>query len=159
VLLNQVSYTNKEADSTKCFLASFGGFVNFNLRPSEAEAGPNGAHNNFLNIFSCLQVILHVKPLLHPGSGPPFPVCWHRIACVGADDQSITAKIVMILFLAHGLRLICKFMHTAKTFRAWLQPLAPYSPNKNPHSDNSFGGYLMKVNLINFQHFDHEPAQ
>jgi hypothetical protein len=119
------------------------------FQPSEAEAGPNGAHNNFLNIFSRLQVILHVKPFLYLGPGPPFPVCWHRIACVGAGDKSITAKIVMILFFAHGLRLVYKLVHTAKAFCAWLQSLASHSPNKNPHSNNSFGGYLMKVNLIN----------
>jgi hypothetical protein len=76
-----------------------------------------------------------------------------------AGNKSITAKIVMILFFAHGLRLVYKFVHTAKEFCAWLQSLASHSPNKNPHSNNSFGGYLMKVNLINFQHFDHKPAQ
>ena len=65
----------------------------------------------------------------------------------------------MILFFAHGLRLVYKFMHTAKAFCAWLQSLASHSPNKNPHSNNSFGGYLMKVNLINFQHFNYKPAQ
>jgi hypothetical protein len=65
----------------------------------------------------------------------------------------------MILFLAHGLRLIYKFMYAAKAFCAWLQPLASHSPNENPHPNNSFGGYLMKVNLINFQHFDYKPAQ
>jgi hypothetical protein len=63
------------------------------------------------------------------------------------------------LFLAHGLRLICKFMHTAETFRAWLHSLASHSLDKNSHSNNSFGGYLMKEDLINFQHFDHKPAQ
>jgi hypothetical protein len=76
-----------------------------------------------------------------------------------ASDKSITAKIVMILFFAHGLRLIYKLMHTAKAFRAWLQPLASYSPDKNPHSNNSFQGYPMKVNLIYFQHFNQKPAQ
>jgi hypothetical protein len=38
--------------------------------------GPNGTHNDFLNIFPSLQIILHVKPFLHPSSGPPFPECW-----------------------------------------------------------------------------------
>jgi hypothetical protein len=115
-------------------------------------------HNDFLNIFPCLQIILHVKPFLHPSSGPPLPECWHRVACMGASDKSITTKVVMILFFAHGLCLIQKFVHTAKAFRAWLQPLASYSPDKNPHSNNSFGGDLMKVNLIYLQHFNHKPA-
>ena len=134
-------------------------FVNLNLWPSKAEAGPNGAHNNFFDTFSCLQVFLHVKPFLHPGSRPPFSVCWHWITCVGAGSKSITAKVIVILFLAHGLRLICKFMHAAETFHAWLHSLASHNLDKNSHSNNSFGGYLMKVNLINFQHSDHKPAQ
>jgi hypothetical protein len=45
----------KKTDSTKCLLASFHIIINFNLRPLEAEAGPNGVHDDFLNIFSCLQ--------------------------------------------------------------------------------------------------------
>ena len=65
----------------------------------------------------------------------------------------------MILFFSHGLRLIYKLMHTAKAFCAWLQPLASYSPDKNPHSNNIFRGYLMKENLIYFQHFNKKPAQ
>jgi hypothetical protein len=65
----------------------------------------------------------------------------------------------VILFLAHGLRLICKFMHAAEPFRAWLHSLASHSPDKNSHSNNSFGSYLMKEDLINFQYFDHKPAQ
>jgi hypothetical protein len=50
-------------------------------------------------------------------------------------------------------------MHTAETFRAWLHSLASHSPDKNSHSNNSFGGYLMKEDLINFQYFYHKPAQ
>jgi hypothetical protein len=133
MLLNQIPCTNEEADSTKCFLASFRSIINFNLRPSEAEAGPNGVHNHFFNIFSCLQVILHVKPFLHPSFGPPFPECWHRVACVGVSDKSITTKVVMILFFSHGLRLIYMFMHTAKSIlRLALVPGFSQPKQKSP---------------------------
>jgi hypothetical protein len=93
------------------------------------------------------------------GSVFAFAQHWHRVACVGASDKSIRAKIVMILFFADDLCLIYKLVHTAKAFRTWLQPLASYSPDKNLHSNNSFWGYLMKENLIYFQHFNQKPTQ
>jgi hypothetical protein len=42
------------------------------------------------------------------------------MACVGASDKSITVEVVVVLFFTHGLRLIKKFVHTAKALRAWL---------------------------------------
>jgi hypothetical protein len=77
MLLNQISGTNEEVDSTKRLLTRFGGVINFNLRLSETEAGPYGAHDNLLDVFPHCQVVLHVKPFFHPSSGPSLPKCWH----------------------------------------------------------------------------------
>jgi hypothetical protein len=40
-------------------------------------------------------------------------------------------------------------VHIAEAFRARLQPLASYSPDKHPHPNYSFEGNLMKKNLEN----------
>jgi hypothetical protein len=50
-------------------------------------------------------------------------------------------------------------VHTAEALRAWLQPLTPYSPDKNPHPNYSFGGDLMKEDLEYLQYFNHKFAQ
>jgi hypothetical protein len=81
------------------------------------------------------------------------------VACIGASNKPITTEVVVILFFASGLRLIKKFVHTIEALRAWLQPLASHSPDKNPHPNNSFGGDLMKEDLVYLQHFNHKLAQ
>jgi hypothetical protein len=50
-------------------------------------------------------------------------------------------------------------MHTTEALCAWLQPLTSYSSDENPHPNNSFGGDLMKEDLIYLQHFNHKLAQ
>jgi hypothetical protein len=40
--------------------------------PPNAEARPDGALDNPLYVFSFDQIILDIKPILHPGPGPPF---------------------------------------------------------------------------------------
>src|SRR5687767_2881810 len=84
------------------------------------QAGPDGAHDDFFNVFSRLQIIFHVKPLFHPGLESSLPKRWHWVACARASNKAIATKIVMILFFTPGLRLIRKFMHTAKTSCTWL---------------------------------------
>jgi hypothetical protein len=86
----------------------------------EAEAGPNGAHDDRFNVFSCLQIIFHIKPFFHPGPGPSLPKRWHWVACARVSNEAIATEIVMILFFTLGLRLIRKLVHTAKTSCAWL---------------------------------------
>jgi hypothetical protein len=100
--------------------ACFDCLINFYLRLSEAEAGPNGSHDDFFNIFPRLQIISHVKPLFHPGPGPPLPKRWHQVTCARASNEAIAPKIVRILFFTPGLRLVQKSVHAAKTFCTWL---------------------------------------
>jgi hypothetical protein len=82
MFLNSISCPNKGANSAEGPLTHFDCLVNFYLRPSEAEAGPDGAHDDFLNVFPRFQIILHIKPFFHPSSGPSLPKCWHQVACV-----------------------------------------------------------------------------
>jgi hypothetical protein len=158
MFLNQVSCTNEEAYSTKGLLVCFGGFIDFNLRLSKAEAGPYGTHNNLLNILPRYQIVLHIKPFLHPISRPPLPKCWHWVTCVGTGDKPVTTEVVVILFLPRGLRLIHNFVHAAEAFCTWFYPLAPCCPDENSHPQYGFGGQLMKENLEGFQHFNYKPA-
>jgi hypothetical protein len=147
VLLDYTFCANESTNIVKGLLACFDVTFNSHLWPSEAEARPDGALDNFLNIFSFNQIIFNIKPFLHPGPGPSFPVCCHRVACIRASNESVTTEVVVILFFAGGLRLVQKFMHTAKTLRARFQPLASYSPNKQAHPNYSFGGKLMEKDL------------
>jgi hypothetical protein len=130
VLLDYISYANESTNIAKGLLASFDVTFNSHFRPSEAEARPDGALDNFLDILPFNQIIFNIKSFLHPGPGPSFPVCWHRVACIRAGNESVTTKVVVILFFDDGLCLIQKFMHTAKTLHARFQTLASYSPNK-----------------------------
>ena len=77
MFLNQISCTNEGANSAEGLLTRFGDVINFDLWPSEAEAGPDGAHDDLFNVFSRLQIIFHIKPLFHPGLGPSLPKRWH----------------------------------------------------------------------------------
>jgi hypothetical protein len=131
----------------------------YQFPPSEAEARPDGSLDDFFNVFPCLQIIFNVKPLSHPGSRPSFPECWHRVACIGASNKSITTKVVVVLFFTNSLRLIQELVHATEAIRAWLHPLTPYSPDKNPHPHYSFRGDLMKEDLVYLQHFNHKLAQ
>jgi hypothetical protein len=81
------------------------------------------------------------------------------VACIGASNKSITTEVVVVLFFASSLRLIQKLVHAVEALRAWLQPLTPYSLDKNPHPNNSFEGDLMKEDLVYLQHFNHKLAQ
>jgi hypothetical protein len=114
---------------------------------SKAEARPDGALDNPLYVFPFNQIIFDIKPFLHPGPEPPFPICWNWVACIRVSNESITTEVVVILLFASGLRLVQQFVHTAKALRAWFQSLASHSPNKQTHSDYSFGSELMKKDL------------
>jgi hypothetical protein len=50
-------------------------------------------------------------------------------------------------------------VHTVEALRAWLYPLTPYCPGKNPHPHHSFGGDQMEEDLVDFQYFDYKLAQ
>jgi hypothetical protein len=52
--LNQISCANEGANSVESPLTRFDSVINFHLRPSEAEAGPDGALDDFFNVFPCL---------------------------------------------------------------------------------------------------------
>jgi hypothetical protein len=80
------------------------------------------------------------------------------VACIGVSNKSITTEVVVVLFFASSLRLIQELVHAAEAIRAWLQPLTPYSLDKNPHPNYSFGGDLMKEDLVYLQHFNHKLA-
>jgi hypothetical protein len=147
VLLNDIPCANESTNIYKSLLTCFDVIFNSHLRPLEAEARPDGALDNFLNILPFNQIIFNVKPFLHPGPGPSFPVCWHWVACIRVSNEFVTTEVVVILFFAGGLRLVQKFMHTAKTLRARFQPLASYSPNKQAHPNYSFRGKPMKKDL------------
>src|SRR5699024_4022780 len=98
---------------------------------SEAEARPDGALDNPLYVFPFNQIILDIKPFLHPSPRTPFPKCWNGITYIGARNEAITTEVVVILLFTSGLRLVEKFMHVAEALRARLQPLASHGPNEN----------------------------
>jgi hypothetical protein len=106
MLLNQIPCANEGTHCAKGPLACLDIAINFHLRPSEAEARPDGSLNDFFNVFPCLQIIFNIKPLFHPGSRPSLPECWHWVSCIGASNKAITTEVVVILFFASGLRLI-----------------------------------------------------
>src|SRR5688572_9259896 len=99
MLLYQISRSNKRADSAEGSLAFFGSFIHFNLRPPKAEALPNRAHNYAFDIFSCLQIIFHIKPFCHPVAGPSLPKGWHGTARPRPRNKIVAAKVIVILFL------------------------------------------------------------
>jgi hypothetical protein len=154
VLLDQVSCANESTGIAESLLTCFGIIINRHGRPSKAEARPDGVLDDPLDVFPFNQIILNIKPLLHPGPRPPFPKCWNRVACIRASNESITTEIVVILLFASRLRLVQQFVHAAKTLHARFQPLASHSPNKQTHSNYSFGSKLMKKNLKYLQHFN-----
>jgi hypothetical protein len=80
------------------------------------------------------------------------------VACIGASNEFVSTEVVVVLFFASSLSLIQELVHTAKALRARLQPLTPYSLDKNPHPHYSFGGDLMKEDLVDFQHFNYKFA-
>jgi hypothetical protein len=101
-----------------------------------------------------IQVILHVKPFLHPRTWPLLSECRHRVIRLRARFEAVTSKVIMILFFFGRLRLIRQLMNIAEKSPIRLQSLTPHGPYKNPHSDKSFGGMPMKIYLKCLQNFD-----
>jgi hypothetical protein len=54
VLLNQIPHANEGAHNTKGLLTLFNVAINIHIQPSEAEAGPDGVLDNFLDILPFL---------------------------------------------------------------------------------------------------------
>jgi hypothetical protein len=79
---------------------------NSDFRPSKAEARPDGALDNFLDVFPFNQIIFNIKLLLHSGPGPPFPVCWHRVTCIKAGNEPVATEVVVVLLFVSSLRLV-----------------------------------------------------
>jgi hypothetical protein len=98
MFLNQISCTNEGANSAESPWTCFDSVINFHLRPSEAEAGPDGALDDYLMSSLAFKSFLHIKPLFYPGAGPYLPKCWYRVARVGASNKFITTEVVMVLF-------------------------------------------------------------
>jgi hypothetical protein len=115
--------------------------------------------NNPLDVFPLNQIVLHIEPLLHPGSRPSLAKCWNWIAYLRAGYEAIATKLVVILFFSSGLHLIRQFIHVTEAFRIWLLSLAPHGPNANHHLDDGFGGELMKADFEGFQHFHQHIIQ
>jgi hypothetical protein len=65
----------------------------------------------------------------------------------------------MILFFPHGFCLIQKFVHATETLRSWFYPLAFRCPDEDSHPQYSFGGQLVKENLVGLQNFNYKLAQ
>jgi hypothetical protein len=66
VLLNQIPGANVAAHGVKRYQASLGLLYIHNNWPFYSEAGPDRPLDYISNITSLIQVIFHVKPLLHP---------------------------------------------------------------------------------------------
>jgi hypothetical protein len=54
MLLNQIPCANEGTNSAKIPLTCFNSVINFHLRPSEDEARPDGALDDFFDVFPCL---------------------------------------------------------------------------------------------------------
>jgi hypothetical protein len=54
VLLNYIPCANEGTNIAKGLLTCFDITFNSDLRPSKAEARPDGALDNFLDVFPCL---------------------------------------------------------------------------------------------------------
>jgi hypothetical protein len=67
---------------------------------------PDGALDDFLDVFPFNQIIFNIKLLLHPGPEPSFPECWHREACIRAGNEAVTTEVAVVLFFADSLRLV-----------------------------------------------------
>jgi hypothetical protein len=106
VLLDYISCANEGTNIAKGLLTCFDVTFNSHLRSSEAEARPNGALDDFLYILPLNQIVFNIKPLLHPGPGPSFPVCWHWLACIRTSNESVTTEVVVVLFFVGSLRLV-----------------------------------------------------
>jgi hypothetical protein len=158
-LLNQISCANEGTNIIESHLACFGIILERSSRPSEAEARPDGALDNPLYVFPFNQIILDIKPFLHPGPGPRFSKCCNWITYVGTRNEAITTEVVVILLFSSGLCLVQHFVHVAEALRARFQPLASHGPNKNAHSDYSFGSDLMKEDFKCLQNFNQKYAQ
>jgi hypothetical protein len=104
--LDYISCANEGTNIAKGLLACFDVTFNSHLQPSEAEARLDGALDDFLDILPFNQIIFNINPLLHLGPGPSFPVCWHRVACIRASNESVTTEVVVVLFLTGSLRLV-----------------------------------------------------
>jgi hypothetical protein len=63
VLLDYISCANESTNIAKGLLACFNVTFNSHLQPSEAEARPDGALDNFLNILSFNQIIFLHKTI------------------------------------------------------------------------------------------------
>src|SRR5688572_26181358 len=111
--------------------------IDCHLRLPKAEAKPDRALDDFLNVFSFNQIIIDIKPFFHLGPRPSLSECGNWMACIGSSDESVTTEVVVILLLHSGLRLVQKFMHATKTPCAWFQSLTSHSPNKQTHPDYS----------------------
>jgi hypothetical protein len=106
VLLDYVSCANESTDIAESLLTRFGITFNRHPQPLKAEARPDGTLDNILNVLPLNQIVLDIKPFLHPGPMPSFPKCWNRVACIGMSNKSITAEVVVILFFDSSLRLV-----------------------------------------------------
>jgi hypothetical protein len=75
---------------------------------------------------------------------------------IGTGDKPITTEVVMILFFPHGLCLIQKFVHATEALSTWFYPLASCCPDEDSHPQYSFGGQLVKENLVGIQYFNYK---
>jgi hypothetical protein len=75
VLLDYVSCANESTDIAESLLTRFGIIFKCYPRPSKAEARPDGTLDNLLNALPLNQIILDIKPFLHPGPRPSFSKC------------------------------------------------------------------------------------
>jgi hypothetical protein len=87
--------------------------------PPNAEARPDRALDNPLNIFSFNQVIFHIEPLLHPGHQLSLPKCWNWVTHPRARHEAIATKVVVILLLARSLCHVGQLMHVVEALCIW----------------------------------------
>jgi hypothetical protein len=132
VLLNQVSCANIGAHWVESRLTRLHIIPKCNGWPPNAEARPYRVLNNPFHILPLTQVILHIKPLLHPRAWPPFPKRGHRVTRLRSRHKAVTTKIVVILFFSGRLRLVRQFMNIAKHLASGSSPWLLMAQIKTP---------------------------
>lgn len=132
MLLHKISCTNITAHIVKSYQGSLSFIIHGACRHKEAEVRSHMPLDDIFNIFSLLQIILHIEQFPHLGSRPLALVCQGRISGILLVLKIVVAEVVVQLLLPCCFCLVMKLMQLTKTTLIWLHTLAPYCLDKDP---------------------------